>query len=145
VADGERVSTRRLWIVLLPSVLFGSTLVGVLVGPSVGLRLSYGTLCAVLGIWLVHAWRVGVELTTRALVVNDQFRKHTIACGDVREARLEPMRTASLFAGRWPYVALAVVFADGRTKQYQGVSVASSQSKDLRSIVVEINRRIEGA
>jgi hypothetical protein len=95
--------------------------------------------------FVVRAWRVGVELTDTHLVVRDLFRTHRIRWSDMRQAKLEPMRTASPLKNQYPYVTLAVDLTAGRTKRFEGVSRAKGESGVLATIVDHINRQISAA
>ncbi len=136
------MSTRRLAIVLPPTLFLGLALIVIVGAPDLGTWVFYVVFAVPCVYALVHACRVGVELTEDEMRVNDQFRRHRIPLRKLRSARLEPLRTASPFKDRWPYVALAVTFTDDRTKQFQGISLSASHSAPLERLVGDINRRI---
>lgn len=123
-------------------MFLGLALIVIAAAPDAGTRIFYVVFAVPCTYALVCACRVGIELTEDEVRINDQFRGHRIPWSRLRSARLEPLRTASPFKDRWPYVALALTFTDDRTKQFQGISASVSDSAELQQLVEEINRRI---
>lgn len=145
MANPVRWSTRRLGVLALPLIVLvvsvmvvvgGSDLYVRLVGLGFGLVGGYGS---------VQTWRAGVELSDTELVVRDQFRTHRFRWGEIRCAQLERMRTASPLAAQFPYEALAVDFVAGHSRQFEGVSAAAGETDVIETIIEEINSRIGAA
>lgn len=145
VADPTRLSTRRVGVVGGPAFFFALSALVASGAPDTGARLTWLVFCLPTGYFLVRAWRVGVEMTDKELVVRDQFRTHRIQWCEMRHARLEPMRTASPLRNQFPYVALAVDFTSGRSRQFEGVSAAEGEAGVLHGMVEQVNRRIGAA
>lgn len=142
---GVRVSTRRAGVVAPPATFLALIAVVASGAADIGELLVWLALCVVSGYFTVRAWRVGVEMTESRLVVRDQLRTHTIEWSAMQRARLEPMRTASPLRNVMPYLALAVDFTSGMSKQFEGVSVAEGVASELPGLIEEVNRRIAAA
>lgn len=137
-----RYSTTRLWIWLPPAFFFGLTAIVALAAPDVGTRIFYAVLAVGTGYWLLRARRVGVEISTGALVVHGQFRKRRIDLGDVRGASAVPLRTASPLYRYFPYVALELDLANGTTRHFEELSVRERDRSVVDEIVAAVNAAV---
>jgi hypothetical protein len=85
---------------------------------------------------------VRAEVSDGSLVVYGQFRTRRIGLGRIREAVVEPVRTASPFAKQFPYVALALELVDGSHVQFQELSVRQPGRRRMDEFASAINGRL---
>jgi hypothetical protein len=102
----------------------------------------YGLMTLVTGYWVVRVRRVAVLLSDTELVVRGQFRTRRFPFNELSGAALTRMRTASPFAGRWPYLALTISMADGRVRQFEEVAAPAARATGVEVIAGAINKRI---
>lgn len=145
-SDRERISTRRMSVVLLSAVVLVFAAMNAAVAQTLGTRLFQLAICVWMGYWLLREWKAGLELAESELIVHDGLRARLIPWTELASARLERRSRKELwFARRWPRVVLAVYFDNGGTKQFEGVSAPESDVGPLGPFVEEIRRRIRAA
>lgn len=135
-----RFSTTRVWVWAPPAFFFLLSLMVAIGAPDSGTRIFYLPMALLAGYWLVRSLRVGVEVTPEGVAVHGQLRTRRFALGDIRGARVAPMRTASPFYRFFPYVALEVDLGDGESRHFDEISARESDRGAIEAIANSINR-----
>lgn len=132
-------STRRLWLWLPAAFLVAFSVLVLLGAEGTGSKVFYGVVASVATVGLLRSWRARIDITERGVTIHGLRRTRRFPWEVLRGAKAEPMRTASPFQSRWPYVALNGALTVAGLAAEAGVSRSTanrsaSAVKALRSL-----------
>jgi len=133
-------SARRLAILFGPGFFFLLSVIVLAASPEAGTRVFYVFMTIITGYWLVRCWRAELQITDAGVVLRGQARTRRYAWGDIEEAVVVRMRSASPFAASFPYVTVGLRLKSGRLQRFSDLSAPQRHPERVQGAVQDINR-----